>query len=179
MFGYVLPCVNEMGTHELELYKAVYCGVCKAIGTRVGQLSRYTLSYDIVFLALSLMLLDPNGYSAAASENCVAHPFKKRAVIRRSDAIDFIADINVLTAYFKLLDDRDDENSCIGRTLAGALKPAVKRIRERRETEYGVIEEGIRRLKELEKKNCDVIDMAADPFSDMMAKLLRYDPRKA
>ena len=52
MFGYIRTDVPEMRVRENEYYRAVYCGLCRAQGKCTGQCSRFTLNYDIVFLAL-------------------------------------------------------------------------------------------------------------------------------
>ena len=52
MFGYIRTDVSEMRVRENEYYRAVYCGLCRSQGKCTGQCSRFTLNYDIVFLAL-------------------------------------------------------------------------------------------------------------------------------
>ncbi|MCL2165321.1 MAG: DUF5685 family protein [Oscillospiraceae bacterium] len=178
MFGYILPCANELGECDLNFYKAVYCGICKSIGGNVGQLARYTLSYDSVFFAMALMCAQHDAAYVEEFENCAVHPLRKRRILHDSGAIDYIADINVLMALFKLLDDADDENSYRGRMLAGALRPAARRIEKRRGEEYAIINEGVRELRELESANCDILDMAAEPFSVMLAKIMRLGALK-
>lgn len=36
------------------LYKALYCGLCKSIGSSCGQRARFGLSYDMTFLSALL-----------------------------------------------------------------------------------------------------------------------------
>ena len=45
MFGYVKPAYGELRVREHELYKAYYCGLCRAMGRTTGQLSRFSLNY--------------------------------------------------------------------------------------------------------------------------------------
>ena len=56
MFGYIKPDIPELKMKENELYKAVYCGLCKTMGKCTGCASQLTLNYDFAFLA---MLLPP------------------------------------------------------------------------------------------------------------------------
>ena len=58
MLGYVTVDKNELKVREWDVYQAYYCGVCKSISRRVGQLPRMVLSFDCVFLALILSSLD-------------------------------------------------------------------------------------------------------------------------
>ena len=57
MFGYVRPFAPEMKVAEYEMYRGVYCGVCREIGRTSGQLSRFALTYDIVMLCAVRMAL--------------------------------------------------------------------------------------------------------------------------
>ena len=76
MFGYIIPERPELKIREYELFRAYYCGICKSIGKRYGQVKRLTLTYDSAFLAVLL--------SAVADERikfvmkrCAAHPANK------------------------------------------------------------------------------------------------------
>ena len=51
MFGYIKPDIPHLKVVDYELYKASYCGLCKAMGKKTGCLSSLTLSYDFAFLA--------------------------------------------------------------------------------------------------------------------------------
>ena len=76
MFGYVKPFVPELKVAQHELYRAVYCGLCRAMGRVTGQASRFTLSYDLVFLAAVRMILE--GETPVLEHfSCMAHPLTK------------------------------------------------------------------------------------------------------
>ena len=76
MFGYVRPFKPYMRMFEYDIYKAVYCGLCKDMGRRYGFVTRFTLSYDFAFL--SLMDLSVRGVKLdAEKQRCIAHPLKK------------------------------------------------------------------------------------------------------
>ena len=51
MLGYIRTSQGELRVREYEVYRALYCGLCKHMGKCTGQCSRMTLSYDFVFLA--------------------------------------------------------------------------------------------------------------------------------
>ena len=46
MLGYVKIDKGELKVREYEVYCGYYCGICKSIGRRYGQLPRMALSYD-------------------------------------------------------------------------------------------------------------------------------------
>ena len=109
MFGLVRPLECELKVREQTVYRAYYCGVCRAIGRRCGQCARLTLQYDCAFLAL---------YLSAFSETlpplqpavCALHPLRgKRPSAPEHPAVAFAADVNVLLGYHKLQDDGRDE----------------------------------------------------------------------
>ena len=50
MFGYIRPVTAELKVKEYELYRAVYCGLCRSLGKCTGCASKLTLNYDFVFL---------------------------------------------------------------------------------------------------------------------------------
>ena len=59
MFGYVTVCREAMKAEDYELFRAYYCGVCKATGKCASQIARMGLSYDITFLAIILSAIMP------------------------------------------------------------------------------------------------------------------------
>ena len=57
MFGYVRIEKPDLLIRDFTIYKSVYCGLCKAIGRRAGQIPRGAVTYDMTFLTLLLMAL--------------------------------------------------------------------------------------------------------------------------
>lgn len=85
MFGFVLPNLDSLDEEEKQRYRAVYCGVCRSIKDRYGQLSRLTVSFDMTFLALVLgSLYEPS--ESLGSKRCPIHPTKPQA-FAQSDAL--------------------------------------------------------------------------------------------
>lgn len=118
MFGYVRCFPPELRVREYEYYRGVYCGLCRSMGRCCGQLSRCTLSYDVVFLALVRMAL--NGEAPAAKpKRCVIHPLHKRPSCEACPSLDYSARMGTLLAYHKLSDDVSDKHG---------VKSAVARI---------------------------------------------------
>ena len=76
MFGYIRISKPELKVKEYEMYKAVYCSLCKYLGKEYGILSRLTLSYDFTFLALLNMSLK-DGCENFHKGRCAFNPIKK------------------------------------------------------------------------------------------------------
>ena len=99
MFGYIRPLECELKVREQAEYRGVYCGLCKSIGRRYGQLERLTLSYDCAFLALTLFAL--TGGAAFTPGNCGPRVYRgKRPIADPSAILDYAADVNVLLAWY-------------------------------------------------------------------------------
>ena len=80
MFGYIKPYTPDLLVREHELYRAVYCGLCRAMSHNTGCMSCMALSYDFVFLATVRMVAEGNR-PKAEYRRCLVHPIKKRPSI--------------------------------------------------------------------------------------------------
>ena len=109
MFGYVKPVPGELLVKEYELYKSTYCGICRAMKKNTGTFSNVTLSYDSVFLALIRMLYIPKEQFGVENKRCIAHPMKRRPMLKSNDAIVYTARVFAILAYYKMRDDIADE----------------------------------------------------------------------
>ena len=67
MFGYIECNRSKLSKEEQERYRSVYCGLCRNLKLRYGELERMSLSYDMTFVILFLSSL----YSAVVSIPCV------------------------------------------------------------------------------------------------------------
>lgn len=171
MFGYILPEKPELKIREYELFKAYYCGVCKSMGRRYGQIPRFTLTYDSAFLAL--LLSSVSGEEARSErENCIAHPFSKRNIIKESKLIDYAADMNIILTYFKLLDDWKDERSVLSAMGMLPFKGIFKKLHRKYEMKCGIIKQRLKELSQLENAGCDSMDRASEPFARLMEEIL-------
>lgn len=113
MFGYINISRDGLSQERQERFRAYYCGLCHTLKSRYGQLSRFTLSYDMTVLYLLLTALyEPEGREAEAK--CLPHPMKPHLTVLNEFA-DYCADMNLLLCYHKLLDDVHDEGSLAAR----------------------------------------------------------------
>ncbi len=169
MLGYVTIGKNHLSTENYQRYRAYYCGICKSIGRRCGQLSRMTLSYDAVFLAMILSALEPSD-QVTAEEHCIIHPVEKRMVVKEA-AVDYAADVMVILAYHKFLDDWKDEKSMLSLAGKTALRGAYRRLEQKYPEICGKVETALENLSRLEQENCGQTDLVAEAFADVMEPL--------
>jgi hypothetical protein len=175
MFGYILPEKPEMKIKEFELFRAYYCGVCKSIGKRYGQLKRLLLNYDSTFLAV-LIASAAGEQPVVGRERCIAHPVTKRHVVKSGAIIDYASDINILLAYYNLEDNRRDEGSLASGAALVLLKRAHKKLKRKYPGKCDIIEGRLEELHRLESEGCASMDMAAEPFARLMEEVTAYEP---
>lgn len=170
MFGYVSPEKPELKIREFETFRGYYCAVCKGIGRHSGQLPRFTLSYDLAFLALLLDTLSGEK-TVGKLERCIAHPVKKHYVVAETPATAYASDMNVLLAYYHLKDKWQDDRSIPAATGAAFMKRAVKRVGKKWPEQEKIVKESIAALTQLENSGCDAIDEVAERFGELMSSI--------
>lgn len=172
MFGYVRPLVPQLKVMEYEMYRAVYCGLCRAMGRVTGQASRMTLSYDFTLLAMVRMILEGT-VPEFEQFRCAAHPLKKRTYVRENGVLDYAAAMSAVLAYLKNRDDFADEHGLKkARAVLAELPLRGMRSRGGRILPENAPEEilsRMTRLSELEKAGCPSADETADVFGEVLA----------
>lgn len=172
MLGYVVPDKGELKMREYEVYSAYYCGICKSIGRRYGQLPRFTLNYDFVFLAVLLAALEKES-DEITKEHCIIHHIKKKPISVENWAIEYAGDVMLILAYYKLMDDYYDDHSYKAKAAAMGLLPTIKKIRVKSKELCTLTEENLKYLSELEKGTCSEIDRIEEPFAQIMLEIFK------
>ena len=167
MLGYVKIDKGELKVREYEVYTGYYCGVCKSIGRRYGQLPRMVLSYDAAFLAILLASLSDES-DAPVQEHCIAHPVIKKKTVIRNRAIDYAGDVMLILAWYKLADDAADEGKVYAKPVMLMMKRIFRRLNSLHPELCSSIESHLSALSALEREKCASIDMAAEAFSKIM-----------
>lgn len=167
MLGYVKIDKGELKVREYEVYTGYYCGVCKSIGRRYGQLPRMVLSYDAAFLAILLASLSDES-DAPVQEHCIAHPVIKKKTVIRNRAIDYAGDVMLILAWYKLADDAADEGKVYAKPVMLMMKRIFRKLNRMYPELCSSIENHLSALSALEREKCASIDMAAEAFSKIM-----------
>lgn len=172
MFGFLCASGQELDEEQRMRYSSVYCGICRAIRQRHGQVARLGLRYDMAFLALLHMsLYEPE--ETSGDRACILHPIKPRAWLD-CESIQYAADMNVALAYYKCLDDWQDDRKLSAKVMAESLKKRMSWLQERYPRQCQAIRDEIRELSELEKQQCQQIDPLANRFGRLMGEILVY-----
>ncbi len=172
MFGYTTVDKPEMKFKEYDLYHSYYCGLCTVLKKRFGLTGEFTLSYDGAFLcALLSDLYDEE--DEISGRRCAVHPGAKH-VIRTNAVTDYAADMNVIMAMYKCLDDWNDDRRISGKILSDLLKGKTSGIREKYAGKISVITESLKSMDEIEKKGEPDPEGMAELFGKCMAEVYAY-----
>lgn len=176
MFGYVKPYVPDLRVRENEMYRALYCGLCRSMGVHTGCISRLTLSYDFVFLAAVRCVLEKCPVEVKAGR-CAVHPLRRRPIIQDNSALAYSAACAAVLARAKTEDDVRDTHGM--RRLFSKLlllptgrmeKKALREADVPRDTIYNCLS----RLSSLEDAMCPSLDDTADTFGDLLAAVFAH-----
>lgn len=174
MFGYIRVSKPELKIKEFEMYKAVYCSLCKKLGKDYGILSRFILNYDFTFTALLELALKDGG-CPTQRKRCTFNPFKKCNYCCQTEPFSLSAGSLVILSYYKISDDIDDEKG-LKKLWAVILKQIMKSPFKKAAKKYPLVahlSENYYREQRLaeSKENCS-LDEAALPSSNMLSALL-------
>ncbi|MEG2353511.1 MAG: DUF5685 family protein [Clostridium sp.] len=172
MFGYVTPCKMELKVKDYEKFKAYYCGLCKSIKKNFGNIPRFALNFDITFLAILLDSLseDRNTFT---KEICMVHPLKKKLTIINNEALNYSAFCNVLLAYYKLLDDVQDDNDIKGKIGSKILDKYIRGNDNDLEFVRLGVKTRLEDLQLIEVSPCTYnLDELSHPFADLTGFLI-------
>lgn len=176
MLGYVKIDKGELKVREYEIYCGYYCGICKSIGRRYGQLPRMALSYDAAFLAIFLAALG-EAPDEPLQEHCAVHHIQKKTMLY-GDAVDYAGDIMLILAWYKLMDDAHDEGKTYAKATMLLLRGIYRKLREEYLSLCETMEKNLRTLSALEDEKCASIDAAAEAFSKIMEAIFTEGVRR-
>lgn len=123
MFGYIICNRQGLSEEERFRYEQTYCGLCHALKNEFGLMERFTLNFDMTFLAIFLAALyEPE--EQTKEFRCVLHPTKKKCMLQNRFT-EYAAAMTVALSYYKCLDDWKDERKYHSRAYAALLKKAI------------------------------------------------------
>ncbi len=177
MFGYVKINKPELKVKEYELYRGLYCSLCKSLGKHFGVLSRLTLSYDITFLLLARLSFSKSVPSFKKG-HCPFNPQKKcNYCINEDENLRYAAAISMFLFYFKVKDNIED-SPFYKKLLIYLILPLAAFWFKRAKKMYPEIAEEIalsmKKQREIEKGKTASSDKAAHESADILGKIMCY-----
>ncbi len=145
------------------------------MGKHTGSLSRLSLNYDYVFLAMIRSALEGVEPKFEPSR-CMLHPTKKRAMAIDDKVLEYCADVSAILTYHKVRDNIDD---CRGAKKFAfmAVAPVCKGIYKRADSVAALgdkVAELLTEISALEKSSDVSPDMLADVFGRIMSEIFTY-----
>lgn len=176
LFGYIRPDKSNMLVKEYELYKSVYCALCKQLEKDYGIFAKSILSYDSTFFCIvsaSLVGAKPE----IEHHRCTVNPLKQcKFCTSLTPHLKMAAAFTVISFYYKLYDDIKDERF-FKSLLCRFLLLFAKRYRKKALKNFAhydkIVEKAITNQREYEKDKNISIDKSADPTAVMLKELMQ------
>ena len=172
MFGYINVNGKELSEENKQIYQSYYCGLCRKLREFCGAKGQVLLNYDMTFLVVLLTgLYEPQ--TERTSFTCLIHPMKKRQA-RSNEIQDYAAQMNVLLAYYNLVDDWKDDKSYTKKTVAAMLEKDYQRVAQNYPRQAKAIENYIAKLSEYEENKETNIDLVAGLTGEMLGEIFAW-----
>lgn len=178
MFGYVKPCKPELKIKDYELYRGVYCSLCKTLGQEYSVVARLLLNYDLTFFVLVLLSIsdDTDTCFSFQSGRCSFNPTKKCNFAKEPhESYKQGAALTVILSYYKAKDAVEDDKGfkkLLARLLLLCLRHDFKRACKRYPQYAEIAENSVTRQREVQKDKTAGTDAAAHPSATALSEIL-------
>ncbi len=150
MFGYVSANLKDLSEEEKQRYRGAYCGLCRTLRKDYGQLSRFSLTYDLTFLALLLgSLYEPP--QKLSTIHCPVNLARPQSIVQ-TRYTTYAAQLSVALAYHKSKDDWADERKLSARLYVSILEKHYAEVKEQIPRQCQAIEEGLAAISAIEEQ---------------------------
>ncbi len=173
MLGYVRAFKPEMKIRDYEIYRGIYCSLCRALGRNYSPIAQLFLSYDFALAAVLRLAVLSDGCSFT-QKRCPYNPAKKCLICSKKEELDFCSHAVIITVFYKIIDNMRD-NGFKSKLIAYLIYPIVylmhkKAARLAPEIEKAVAEAmEAQRIAEAKKDVC--LDEAAHPSANALGEV--------
>lgn len=172
MFGYVVVNKSELKFREFDEYRAYYCGLCNILEQKYGMLAKTTLSYDMTFLYLLLSgLYEPKEKRYQCF--CPVHPVQRCHLVVNPIA-EYVADMNLILAYYKAQDDWTDEKKWGKKLFALRMQKNLEQLKQKYPAKTERIQKLIQENTRYERAKEENLDKMAGVTGEIMAEIYAY-----
>ncbi len=173
MLGYVKAFKPEMKIRDYEIYRGVYCSLCRALGRLYSPAAQLFLSYDFAFAAVLRLSAGESGCTFL-KKRCPYNPAKK-CMICRNDELEFCAHALIITVYYKVKDNLHD-GGIKSKLIAALIYPVIalmhkKAVRLAPEIDE-IIDASMKNQAQAEKKEGVCLDEAAHSSADALGRVM-------
>lgn len=166
MFGYVNTEKQSLQEGQQGLWQTFMCGLCFSTKNLLGNFPRMFISNDVNFFNV-LFHSVKNADVEIENGRCFSYPVKKRTLLKPDALTDSLATANVLLAYWNLYDDVVDGGSFKKKSALKMFKGAYNKAKAALPQLDAALDERYRQLRELEKSDCDSIDLVSHCFASL------------
>ncbi len=173
MFGYVVPHKPEMKIREYDIYKSVYCSLCRELEREFGLFAKFVVNYDFVFLYMLRSGLK-NDCIELENGRCTVNPLKKQSLVRSNDDMKYAAACLLVLCRYKLSDDKSDEGffkKILSQIALTALGRPIKKAEKLTGTLGEFIKVKMLQQKSVEKSGCKSLDLASDATAKCLERI--------
>lgn len=166
MFGYVNVDRDKLSDGEKGLYQTFMCGLCISTKKYFPNVARMSVNYDINFFNVlfhSVADVDVE----IVHDRCVAHPVRKRTILKTTEITDKLAIANVMLVYLNILDDVVDGGSLKKKMALSTFKKSYCIAAGKWKELDDVLTSRYNDLREIEKESCNSLDAVCHPFADL------------
>lgn len=165
MFGYV-NVTKSLEEGQRGLWQTFMCGLCFSTKKLFGNVPRMFISNDINFFNVLFHSIENIDVQVEQSR-CFSHPIKKRSVLKPTSLTDKIAVGNVILTYLNVYDDVVDGGGTKKKAALSLYKKSYRKAQQQWAELDQVICQRYEQLRDLEKSNCDSLDMVAHSFATL------------
>lgn len=164
MFGYLNVDKTKLEDGQRGLWQTFMCGLCISTKRLFGNVPRLFVNNDInLFNVLFHSVL--NADVEVYNDCCLAHPVKKRPILKTDELTDKLAVGNVILTYLNVYDDVVDGGGAKKKTALRLYKKAYKKAQQ----QWAQLDETLcaryEQLRALEKGGCVSLDQVAHSFA--------------
>jgi hypothetical protein len=111
----------------------------------------------------------------AENRRCIAHPLKKRPMLKENSAIEYTARAFAILTYYKTLDDLSDESG-FKKMAVRAVRPVASHANKKAKlrTLSEVVHDGLAKITELERAGCESVDAPASLFGELLGEIFAF-----
>ena len=166
MFGFASVNPERLTEEQRRHYRAVYCGLCRALGKEGPAYARMALTYDFVLPILVLSDLHGEPFDEGRIR-CGVHPFRRHQT-RTNRFTSYAADMNLLLAYYKFDDDLRDDGGAVNRLKTALFRQEALRLSAKYPVQSAAIRDCLTALSAMEAANDLRPDLPAAAFGVLL-----------
>ena len=173
MLGYIKVFKPELKVKEFEVYRGIYCTLCRNLGRRYSPFAQLFLNYDFTLLALLALSLKKDSCRFEKCR-CPYNIAKKCFRCTNKDIFDKCSDSLIITLFYKLQDNFHDKglkNKLISLICFPLIYFAHKKAARSSPEAETVISNAMKEQFNAEDNSEIIIDKAAHPTANALSAL--------